>query len=77
MLEGPDDLLRSADREGRHQEHAVLGDDVLDGLFELSERFLFRLVLAAAICRLDEDVVGLLDDGGVAQDRGGGAAQVA
>ena len=76
VLEGPDDLLRSANRERGDQEHAALGDDVLDGLRELIERFLFRLVRAAAVGRLDEYVVGGLDDCWVAQDRGVGAAEV-
>ena len=77
VLERPHDLLCSTDRERRDQKHAALGDDIFDGLLELGQRFFFRLVLAAAVGRLDEDVVGGLDDCGVAQDRGGGSAQVA
>ena len=77
MLQSPDDLLGSADREGRDEEHATFGDDVFDGLRQLIERLVLGLVLAAAVGRLDEDVVRLLDDRGVAQDRGVGAAQIA
>ena len=77
MLEGPDDLLRPADCERRDQEHALLGDHIVDGLGELIERLIFGLVGAAAVGRLDQDIVGLREDGRVAQDRGGRAAQVA
>ena len=54
----------------------VLGDEP-DGLGEDPDRLVLRLVLAAAVGRLDEDVVGVGDGGRVAQDRRVRAAEVA
>ena len=57
-VELPDDLLRPADRERRDEQHAVGVGDHPDGLGEDPDRLVLGLVLAAAVGRLDEDVVG-------------------
>src|SRR5450759_3414504 len=76
MLKGPDDLLRSADRERWNEQDALRGHHVIDGLCERRQRLLFRFVCAAAVGGLDQAVVGRGDDGRVPQDRGNGSAEV-
>ena len=76
-IELPDDLLGPPDGERRDEEHAVALGDEADGLAEDADRLLLRLVLAAAVGRLDEDVVGVGHDRRVAEDRRVGPAEVA
>ena len=76
-VELPDDLLGAADRERRHEQHAIGLGDEMDGLDEDPDRLVLGLVFAATVRRLDEDVVRGRHDGRVAQDRCPGPAEVA
>ena len=73
----PDDLLRAPDRERRHEQHAPGVVDDPHGLGEEADGLALGLVFAAAVRRLDEDVVRGVERRRVAQDRGPGAAEVA
>ena len=76
-VELPDDLLGPTDRERRHEQDALGLVHELDGLGEDPDRFVLRLVFAATVRRLDEDVVRGGHDGRVAEDRRAGPAEVA
>ena len=76
-IELPDDLLGPADRERRDEEDAAGVGDHPDGLGEDADRLGLRLVLAAAVGRFDEDVVGVGQRRRVAQDRRAGPSEVA
>ena len=76
MVQCPDDLLGSAYRERWDQEHALLGDYILDRLLELRERVRLGLVLTSAVGGLHQNIVRLADDGGVSQYRGAGPAEI-
>ena len=54
----------------------MLGDEA-DGLGEDADRLLLGLVLAATVRGLDDDVVRVGEDGGIADDRGVAPAEVA
>ena len=76
-VELPDDLLGAADRERRDEEHPVRVGDEPHGLGEDPDGLVLGLVLAAAVGRFDEDVVGVGLDRRVADDRRAGPAEVA
>ena len=76
-IELPDDLLGPADRERRNEQDAVGVGDHPDGLGEDADRLGLRLVLAAAVGRLDEDVVGVGHRRRIAQDRRARPSEVA
>ncbi len=76
-MELPDDILGPPDREGRHEQNTVVLGDQIDGIGEQLVRLGLRFVLATAIRRLDQDVVGIGHDRRVAQDRRAGLAEVA
>jgi hypothetical protein len=67
-VELPDDLLRPADRERRH-ESTPLWSATRRTFREDPVRLVLGLVLAASVRRLDEHVVGLGLDRRIADDR--------
>ena len=76
-VELPDHLLGAADGERRDEQHALGLVDHADGLGEDPDRLVLRLVFAATVRALDEDVVRGGQDGRVAQDRRPGSTQIA
>ena len=68
--------VRPIANDGTSRTPSASGDEA-DGLGEDADRLVLRLVLAAAVRRLDEDVVGVGHDRRVAQDRRAGPAEVA
>ena len=68
-IELPDDLLGATDREGRDEQDAAGIGDHPDRLGQDPDRLVFGLVLAAAVGRFDEHVVGVGHRRRVAQDR--------
>src|SRR6266550_6044957 len=76
-VELPDDLLRPTDRKRRDEQHALRLRDHSDRLGEDPDRLVAGFVLPSPIGRLDEDVIGVGQDGRVADDRGAGPTEVA
>ena len=76
-VEDPDHLLGAADGEGRHQQNALVAGHLADGGHQLVDRRFVRPVLAIAVRRLDDHVVGVGERGRVADDRRVAAADVA
>ena len=56
-VELPHDLLRPADREGRHEQHAIRLGDEADCLGQDPDGLFVRFVFAATVRGLDENVV--------------------
>ena len=72
-----DDLLRSPDRERRHEEHPLRVTRQLQRFAQHSDGLFLGLVGLAAVRRLDKQVVRGRDRGGIADDRRAGTAEVA
>ena len=71
-----DDLLRSPDRERRHEEHTLRVTRQLQRFAQHSDGLFLGLVVLAAVRRLDEQVVRARDRSGIADDRRAGTAEV-
>ena len=68
-VELPHDLLRPADRERRHEQHAIRLGDEADRLGQDPDGLFVRFVFAATVRGLDENVVRGGEIGRVADDR--------
>ena len=76
MVEGPHELLGAADGKGRNQQHPLRHGDLVDRRHQLVHPFGVGSVLPIPVGRLDHHEVGLLETGGITQDRGFVPSQV-